>query len=94
MMKDVYRSACKLPVINVRFKWNLNFLDSFSKNTQISKLMKICPVETELFHANGHAEANSRFFAISRTRPTRRRGQNHKKRAIGKCTQRRLKLAD
>jgi hypothetical protein len=29
------------------------FLDGLSKNTQISNLMKILPVEPELFHAKG-----------------------------------------
>jgi hypothetical protein len=41
----------------------------FRKNTQISNLMKILPVEAELFHAGGradgrtdtHDEADSRF---------------------------------
>ena len=38
----------------------------FYKNTQISNLMKIRPVEAELFHAEDkradrHGEANSRF---------------------------------
>jgi len=41
-----------------------NLLDRFSKNTQISKLMKIRPVGAELFLADGqtdrHDEANSR----------------------------------
>jgi hypothetical protein len=34
----VHRSSCKVPVIIVRFKWNFNFLDTLSKNTQISKV--------------------------------------------------------
>ena len=29
---NVYRSLYKVPVISVRFEWNVNFLDIFSKN--------------------------------------------------------------
>jgi len=32
---------------------NLNSLDRFSKNTQISSFTKICPVGAELFHVDG-----------------------------------------
>ena len=39
----VYRSSCKVPVIPLRLKWNLNFLDIFSKNTQISNFKNIRP---------------------------------------------------
>ena len=43
----------------------LHFLRGISKNSQISKLMKIRPKEAELFHTDrrtdGHDEANSRF---------------------------------
>jgi len=46
----------------------LEFFESFSKNTQISKFMKIRVVGAELFHADkrkdGHDEANSRFLWV------------------------------
>jgi hypothetical protein len=52
MIKNVYRSSCKLPFILVRFQWNLNFLDKLSTNIQISNFKEIRPVgvEVELFH--------------------------------------------
>jgi len=53
MIIRVYRSPCKVPIIRVRFKRNLNFVVRFSNNTQISNFMKIYPVEAELFRANG-----------------------------------------
>ena len=71
MIKNVYRSAaCKVPVIVVMWKYNLNFLDRFSKNTQISNLMKIRPVEAKLFHANRRTDMTKvmdafRNFAIA-----------------------------
>jgi len=46
------RSSSKLPIILVRFSRNLNFLDRFSKNTQISNLGGISPVK-EMFHVDG-----------------------------------------
>jgi len=50
---NVQGSSCKVPVILVRFKSNLKIHGIFSKNFQISNLMKILPVGAELFHANG-----------------------------------------
>jgi len=45
----------KYPLLSVTFQCNLNFLDRFSKNTQISNLIKIGPVGAEL-HANGRTD--------------------------------------
>jgi Fe-S-cluster formation regulator IscX/YfhJ len=51
MIKYVYWSSCKVPVIIFRFWWNFNFLDSFSKSIQISNFTKTRQVGAELFHA-------------------------------------------
>jgi len=50
MVKNVYWSLCKVPVILVTFELNLNFL---RKNTQISNIMKVV---AELFHADGRTD--------------------------------------
>ena len=44
MIKNVYWSSRKVHAIPVRLRRNLNFLNRFSKNTQISSFIKICPV--------------------------------------------------
>ena len=58
--KDIRRDVQHLIM---RFDETWNFLDRFSKNPQISNLMKIRPMGAEMFHAVGrtHDEANSRF---------------------------------
>ena len=63
---NLHTSSCKVLVILVRFEWNFNFLHRFFKNTQISNLMKICPVEARCSmrkdgQAERHDEANSCF---------------------------------
>ena len=49
---NVHRSSCKLPVILVRFQSNMNFLNRFSKNTQISNFTKIHPGGAELLQTD------------------------------------------
>ena len=58
-IKIVYWPSRDVPVVLVRFSLNLNVLDRFYKNTQI--FTKIRPVGAELFHADRHADASSRF---------------------------------
>jgi hypothetical protein len=65
---NVHTASCEVPVILVRFSWNMNFLSGVSKKkTQIPNFMKIRSVGAA-FHAervidgtDRHDEANSRF---------------------------------
>jgi hypothetical protein len=59
MIRNVYRSSCKVPVILVRFKLNLKFLEGFEKDTQISNFMKIRPVGAELFRADRRTDGRT-----------------------------------
>jgi hypothetical protein len=53
IIENVRWFSYKVPIILFRFYRNLNFLDGFSKNPQISNFMKIVPVGTELLHEDG-----------------------------------------
>jgi hypothetical protein len=46
IIKNAYWSACKVPIILVNFQCHLKFLNRFSKNVQMSNLMKFRPVDT------------------------------------------------
>ena len=56
MIKTVYWSSCKVLVILVGIQGNSNFLDKYSKYTQITNFMKICHVRADLFHAEGRID--------------------------------------
>jgi len=69
MIKMYVGIHVKHPLFLSDFLWNLNFLERFSTNTQISNFMKVRPVEAALFLAerqtdrrrDRHDDANSRF---------------------------------
>jgi hypothetical protein len=64
IIKNVYWSSCTVPVLLLRFLWNLESPDKFSEGIQISNLIEILPVGAELFRADGRTDmfkANSRF---------------------------------
>ena len=52
IITNVHRYSHKVPVTLVRFEWNLNFLNRFLADPQISSSIKICPVEAELFNTD------------------------------------------
>jgi hypothetical protein len=64
----MHTSSCKVPVIHVTFKGNLNFSGQIFEKYSNIRFMKIRPAGTELFHvdirADGHDEVNSRFSKL------------------------------
>ena len=46
----------KYPLFLSDFNQNLNFIDRFSKNNQISNFINFRPVGAELFHADGRTD--------------------------------------
>ena len=63
---NVYWSLCKLPIIFVRFEWNLNFLNGLAKNA--SNFMEIRQMVAEDGRTDSqtdrHDEGNSRFVQL------------------------------
>lgn len=58
----------KYPLLLSYFSENVNFLDRLLKNTRIENLIKIRPIESEFFHADGRTdrydETNSNFSQL------------------------------
>ena len=66
MVKHVYRSACKVPLLLSGFVMRLEFSRQFFEKYLSVKVMKIRPLAAELFlrtdgHTDSHDEANCRF---------------------------------
>ena len=64
VIRNVYWSSRKLPVILVRFWLNLHFRYIFSKNTQISNFTKIRQVGAEFFQADGRTDMTKLIVAF------------------------------
>jgi hypothetical protein len=70
IITNVHRYSCKVPVILVRFYWNVYFIDKFSRNIQISNFMKIRSVRAEFpMRTDRQDEANSRFSQFCEKAP-------------------------
>jgi hypothetical protein len=54
----MYRSSCRVPITSYHIN-ETNCVDSFLKNTQVSKLMKIRHVVAELFHMGGRTNGRT-----------------------------------
>jgi hypothetical protein len=63
-IKNLYWFSFNVPVILVRFLWNLNFLYRLSKNTEIPNVMKIRPMGAEFFRAEGRTHMTKLIAAF------------------------------
>jgi hypothetical protein len=59
VIKTVYWSSCKVLVFLAGLQGNSNFLDRYSKNTQIANFMKIWHLGADLFHAEGRIDGQT-----------------------------------
>ena len=64
--KNIHCSSSKVPVILVRLKENLNYLERLSKNTQISNFIKIRPMGVQLFHAKERTDRYEKLIVVFR----------------------------
>jgi hypothetical protein len=63
-MLNVRRCSCRVRVNLVRFGRNLNFLNTFLKNNELSILVKILLVAVELFHADRQRDMTKLIIAF------------------------------
>jgi len=61
---DTHMSLCKVRITFVTFQLNSNLPDRFSKNTQISNLLKIHLAGVELFHVDGQTDMAKLIIAL------------------------------
>jgi hypothetical protein len=68
MIKILLRHSCEVRVILVKFEWNLTFLETFQKNTEILNFTKTRLVGAKFFHLGGRIDRqdkdNTSFSAI------------------------------
>jgi len=60
----ICRSACTVLVVLALFYWNLNFLDSFWKNSQLSNFIKVHQFGAEFFYAYGQTDLTKLIVAF------------------------------
>jgi hypothetical protein len=51
-----HTSSCKVPVVLIRYQWNLRIFRKFVEKIQVQNFVKIPPVETEFVHADGRTD--------------------------------------
>ena len=60
MIKNLYRSSCKVPTrYSCPILMKFEFCDSFSNTTHISNFIRIRPVGVELFRVNRRADGRT-----------------------------------
>jgi hypothetical protein len=72
---NVQRSSCQVPVILVRFYGDLNFLDRFSKNAQMSDFMKIRQVGPSSMRTDGWTDMTKQFCLRAKKKAGKNRRQ-------------------
>jgi hypothetical protein len=67
--KKYVGSSRTVPVILVRFEWNLNFLVTFSQNAHMSNFVKIRPVGAEFLHEDGRTDGRTDIWKANSSSP-------------------------